>query len=1011
MRFLADIANITRLNNEGSIHIEDNGWLSVMFGENTDGNLYVEDGGTFQPLPGYAESPVYINDSKSKISVEKGGYFRDTTVENFGEFKNEGTTSVNKFRNNEGGVLITGFNNLSTTSGAIYNDGLMQFSAEGDITNFDIKGRGEVEIDKNINNLRAIHQGKVTVKDGKIFNTLVGNKYIVDETVNDGEVILSKGGDIIGGFSGNGRLTLDYDDPMSMTEYTFIGKNGQKVKQKDIDIYSSVRVINNSVLEFSDSFKIGNMSTVYTQADDIISAEGNSITNWGTLRLEGGTNHNTIKGSGKTVIEAGSVFNEALIDQELEIDYDTEFTSELKNIGSYEFTNTGIFNLLGDLSGTIQGSSGKTILQDSIVKASNGTEIEGMLDMNGAVLDMRDGGLTTVNIGGLNGKGDLKIDITAGKDNNNSDKINILDASNNSVLNLTNIKITNQNDITEADRGKYNNALTYVDGNADNINYKIKGKTGENAIYRALDKLNLYEFTLGDKGKLNVNITDNPLNLDDYINGTNGIITSVDVYNVILDTELTPVITGNGGFFPEDKIWTINLNNGSKISAKDNINQNDGVTITKDAIFNIDGSHKAGASIENFKTAVINNGTLNVNDVAFKNNTTDIENNASLNLSGTNNIENIAGDNGTTSINGGQTEISNITQDKLNVSKDTVLKVLNADIKTEIVNDGKIQTSDKVNNTAITGAGTLEILGNMTNEALITQNNLSIADLASLTSVISSLHIKNDILNNGTLELTGSGTLFNNINGIDNSQTKISGDIINNAVINQDVYVSENGTLTSSFDGLNKTVTNNGIFNIQGDLKKDISGTGTTVLQDKNVNVINNRTQIDGSLDLNGKTIDMRDAKGLNQNLSVGALKGEGNLKIDVDMSKAPTANSDTIELMSKDNNATINLSAINITKDIKNNGSFEDYINYVKGYTNGVNFKIGGSEDGELVVLTNGLKYTFTKGDDGYLNAVSQMHTGGLSEYIIGEIIAENYSVNDDMIVLGSTDMAGKTQ
>lgn len=997
---LSGYAHIERLNNEGSVYVKDGGTLSVIFGENIDGNLYLEDGGYFRPIVYDDTTPIFINDSKSNIEVKEGGYFEDTTVENYGKFQNDGTTSVNQFNNHDGGTLITGFDNILTKNNTVNNDGLIQFQGNGDI-NINIRGGGEVELNGNVTNNSAIHQGKLTIKEGNKFTTYSGEKYVVGETVNDGEIDFIGGGDIFGGYSGNGTMTLVTDDPMSLTGYTFIGKDQEKIQQKDININSSVYATNKSVLEVSNCLMIGPNSIFDTYADTIISSGGKPISNWGTLNLLGGTNYNTIEDGGKTVILGDSVRNEALIDQELEIDYNAKLTSELKNIGR-KFTNKGTFELLGDLSGTILGN-GKTVLQDSIVKAADGSTIEGMLDMNGAALDMQDKEFSTISSGGLEGSGDLKIDVEVGKNKNNSDKINITNVSNNAILNLTNIKIANRNETTEDDRGEYENALTYVDGNANNgITYQIKGKTGNSAIYRALDRINLYEFTLGDKGKLNVNIENNPLNLDDYINGTNPIITSVDAYNVLMDTELVSVTTGIAGYSPENKYWAVNLNNGSKISAKGNVNQNDGITITQDATFDLDGSHKAGASIENYKTAIINNGNLNINDINFQNNTTDIENNALLNLSGTNDIKNIVGK-GTTTINRGETKIDDIAQDKLNVSSGAVLKFSNTNVLSGIVNKGKVQALGGTNNSVIAGSGTIEILGNVTNNASITQNSLTIAETGALTSAINNLHITNDILNNGTLELTDNGTLFNNINGSDNSQTKISGNIINNAIINQDVTITENGTFTSSFDGLNKSVTNNGIFNMQGDLTKDIQGTGTTVLQDHNV-IVNDRIEIAGNLDLNNKTLDMRDSKGTGQKLSIGgALKGSGNLKIDVDMSNGE---SDKIDLASKDNSAILNLTTINITKDIENNGSFEDYINYVTGYTNGVNFQVDGNKNGELTVLTNGMKYTFTKSADGYLNVLSQVHTGGLSEYIKGEIIADNYSINDDMIVLGNTDI-----
>ena len=148
--------------------------------------------------------------------------------------------------------------------------------------------------------------------------------------------------------------------------------------------------------------------------------------------------------------------------------------------------------------------------------------------------------------------------------------------------------------------------------------------------------------------------------------------------------------------------------------------------------------------------------------------------------------------------------------------------------------------------------------------------------------------------------------------------------------------------------------------------------------------------------------------------LTAGNLTGSANLKIDVDFTNnsGKAADNDRINITDgTGNNATINLTTINVQNKLATSENiYSDYIDYVTGNNSNITYQLSGSDNGNLIVVTTEQKYTFTKGNDGSLNVLAQDYTGGLSDYITGEITANNFSINKNT-TLNDNENIGLTQ
>ena len=248
----------------------------------------------------------------------------------------------------------------------------------------------------------------------------------------------------------------------------------------------------------------------------------------------------------------------------------------------------------------------------------------------------------------------------------------------------------------------------------------------------------------------------------------------------------------------------------------------------------------------------------------------------------------------------------------LNIVGATKTDSLGERILSELDLDGK--TSFVVNSGSTLNISDIKLKGN---ETVITNNNGNLnftnnniidgkvtGTTATNTGVlgINASNLDVALTNNGTLNL-GTGNIEKEITG--SGSTNILDAVTNNAVISQNVNVNgsgkltvkanignltNNGEVTSSTSNLTGTINNSGILNLSGTLDKNISGNGTTKVNET-LNLSPPAT-IGGILDMNNGTISTNDSS--YSKYDITTINGTGDATIDVDWanSKADSFNS-----------------------------------------------------------------------------------------------------------------------
>ena len=277
--------------------------------------------------------------------------------------------------------------------------------------------------------------------------------------------------------------------------------------------------------------------------------------------------------------------------------------------------------------------------------------------------------------------------------------------------------------------------------------------------------------------------------------------------------------------------------------------------------------------------AIWNSGTINIiadsQDVAFTGNYTesrgvkvynDIHNQGTVNLQskegksitflGT--ITDAATPTGTTKIGGtyiedetektytGTVNFNNkVTQANMAINSGTVnVKASDLNITNGISNDGTLNLKEGTLASNISGAGTINIKGNVVVNANIVQNTLTVDNTLTINpektvTVNNTLNNNSTIENNGGLNLAGGTTSENLINAgtISGSGiTTISGVVNNTGTIisnntGETAGVNVTGTLTTNASNITSEngITNTGTINfVSGETQSNITGTGTT---------------------------------------------------------------------------------------------------------------------------------------------------------------------------------------
>ena len=770
----------------------------------------------------------------------------------------ENTGTISQAVNIDSGSLTTSADGLG---GAVNNAGTLNLN--GGILAQTVTGTGSTVIDGDVIANSAISQA-ITVNADK---SLTANANNIDGAVNNAGTLNLNGGTLAQTVTGTGSTVVDGDVTANSLISQAITVNTDKLLTASADNIGGA-VDNDGTLNLNggtlaqtvtgagSTVIAGNVenSSIIAQAVNITSgslttsADGldGAVDNDGTLNLNGGTLAQTVTGAGSTVIDGDVTVNSAIL-QAITVNTDKSLTASADNINDAvtnsgtvnlnsgilaqtitggninilasqtvtsdlsklagNFENQGTLNLQGELSKDINGS-GTTVLQNNITLADNRT-IAGTLDINNQTVDMGNepAAYNTLTVGSLTGNGNLQIDVDL--NNGSSDKISIADGtSNNGTLNLNVINV--QNELATND-SIYSNYVDYVTGNNSNITYQLSGsEDGQIVVVTTEQK---YTFTKGNNGSLNVLAQDYTGGLSDYITG------EITANNFSINKDITLNDNENIGLTQgDDTTKNVFVNNGSTLTGFDGTNKyNNGITVADGYTVNLTGSENA--SMENFITAleVNNGGSLNVTDMNFSNNTTDIANNGTLNLAGNNTLVSGIEGNGSTNISlGTTTNNGTITQNTVSIANTATLNTNASSLiaSAGVTNQGTLELTGGAVQSNITGNGTLSILDNITNDKTITQA-INIANDKTLT-------------NNGTLNTSVQLTANQTIDG--NGTLNLTGTSINEGSITQDVVnISDTGDLTTAADTITANINNAGNLKLTGGINSNtISGAGTT---------------------------------------------------------------------------------------------------------------------------------------------------------------------------------------
>ena len=931
-----DIINAGTLNLSGTNSVDTivgDGDMQVTSGTTTNN-------GTIEQNSISIASGATLNTDASDLIASAGivnsGTLELTSGANANTISGSGTTEITGTVENTGTIsqAINVANGSLTTSasglgGTVTNDIDSGLVLNGGTLAQTVTGTGSTVIDGDVIANSAISQA-ITVNADKSLTASANN---IDGDVTNSGILNLNGGTLAQTVTGTGSTVVDGDVTANSLISQAITVNADKSLTASADNIGGAvdndgtlnlngGTLNQTVTGTGSTVIAGNVTansaisqTITVNTDKSLTASadniGGAVDNDGTLNLNGGTLAQTVTGAGSTVID-GDVTANSAISQAITVNADKSLTASANNINGAvtnngtvnlnsgtltqtitdgninilasqevtsdlsklagNLTNSGSLNLQGELSKDIAGD-GSTVLQNNITLDEDRT-IDGTLDINNQTVDMGNepAAYNTLTVGSLTGNGNLQIDVdmtnNAGKATSN-DKIYVTGGTSNSgILNLNVINVENE---LATNDSIYSNYVDYVTGNNSNITYQLSGsEDGQIVVVTTEQK---YTFTKGNEGSLNVLAQNYTGGLSDYITG------EITANNFSINKDITLNDNENIGLTQgDDTTKNVFVNNGSTLTGFDGTNKyNNGITVADGYTVNLTGSENA--SMENFITAlaVNNGGSLNVTDMNFSNNTTDIANNGTLNLAGNNTLASGIEGNGATNISGTTTNNGTITQSIVsiaegatlntnasgliasagvvnsgtlvltggtvqsnitgngtlsildNITNDkTITQAINIANDKTLTNNGTLNTSVQLTaNQTIDGNGTLNLTGTSINEGSITQGVVNVADTAELTTAADT--ITANINNAGNLKLTG-GVNSNTISGA--GTTEIAGIVENTGTISQAIKI-DSGSLTTSASGLGGTVTNmvdDGLILNGGTLTQAINGDGSTII-------------------------------------------------------------------------------------------------------------------------------------------------------------------------------------
>ena len=865
--------------NSGTFRLDDGDAYLASLENNSTGMVEINDGSlTVDTLTNAAD--VEINDGsltattlQNNDSFYNGGTANVVNFTNDGEVTGLGTTNITGDSTNNGDFtqkLVNISNNATFTNNGmllakasneagstiysdpdhlgddVANDGLLDLNADGTLS-VAITGDGETDINGDLTNNGSIAQADIKVASGKVVTTNASNMTASNEIANDGIINYTAGAtgntitgsgriDITGYVTNNGDI-----DQTTVSNSSIFTNNGTvdanltntnaiegvgSITTKE-GVSSNKGTIAQASLENKGTFDneghitltgtLTNNSTFNTHADLLTAA---SVVNESALNITGGTNTNAITGGGTTTftnnVSNNNTIDQALVNNKGNLKNNALITADVVNSGTLtsdganingSIGNTGSYVITdGDNANDIIGAGGTTsilgetvntgtIMQEALKIANSGNFAT---DAESIVASVTNDGKLTWTAGSANENvisGVGQLDITGG------------DIVNSASIEQNKIKITGGSLTSDAD------LLASANGITNNV----------------ADGLTL-------TGGTNSNVID----------GSGSMAIAGDVTNKAAIGQDTITVSSGQLTTAADLLTTTNgITNDSAISFTSGDNNNE---ITGTGTTFIDGTVQNLADVYT---------KVQVNTGAHYGTATDVHEN--IDNRGITDLidadilaEGMISGTGTTNILGTTVNNSSITQSGLNIAASGSLTTNSESVEAAVTNDGKlIWNAGGSNANVISGGGTLEVTGGMiANTAAISQNQINIANGATLASDADLLASIGGIKNEGDLGFSG-GTNKNVITGNGNLTT--TGDVTNQANIEQDTVTVFSDSLANAGTIKAEVTVNSGavLASEADDIEGDIHNEGTYAIADGD-----NLNNIDGEGDLQilGKT-------------------------------------------------------------------------------------------------------------------------------------------------------------
>ena len=653
-----------------------------------------------------------------------------------------------------------------------------------------ISGDGDLTISGNTSNTSSISQGSLTVDSGKTFtnNASTGNPVTIADTLTNNGTIANNGtmsigsgnptGGDLGTINGTGTLELN-------------GGNNVTYNNNSTSGITQGTVINNANLQNDNDLiaTVTNNGSITSNADNLKGVVTNATN--ANVTLTGGSTSKDILGNGKVTVQNEVTLNNTTANNSIEL----SDGSTLKIRNNADISNN---NSLVAKGGTID-------LADGII---GGTAINlGNVDITNSDLNVI---IDT----------DLSTDPTAISDIITANSVS---GSDNKVL-ISDINLMHKSshgvpvDVQIA-QGAIISSVDLAAG------IKTHGKSAEGESYMLS-----YDNTTG--------------NLNFNFNGLYQAVKSPSssrVYSMADDEYVIQDLGDMGGPTTGANKGTLTIN-GNHYSI--NGNNHEGINVGADQTLYVNevGKLAEDGSVEKsyngFEKAidVASGGKLTVENSVFDGNTTDVNNNGTFTLKGTNTFnDTIASTNntGTMTVNNGTSTFNGeVTQNSITV------------------NDGATANFNNNVNSNVANSGTTNNAGTLTGNVSNTGDN---AEFNNNGKVNGNITDNSGTFNNKGGKVTGnvstSGTFDNSNNGLVTGNVDITDGTFNNEVGRVVGNVTNAGTLDTNLNNISGTIANNGTMNVSGGtVQNDITGTGTANIKG---DITNTKNVTQGTVNVN----------------------------------------------------------------------------------------------------------------------------------------------------------------